>query len=73
MLKIILILIFLPSLFLFLNSEKPKTISDSFPTPSPTKTPSEDKQNGVESLILDNETVYLPCAPEARLDARKLN
>lgn len=63
MLKIIIVLMFLSSLFFI--SEKPKTVADSFPMPIPTRTPSEDKQDGVENLILDNETVYLPCPPDA--------
>ncbi len=65
MLKTIIFLLFLPSLFLFFISEKPETVSNSSPTPSPTKTPANEKQEGVENLILDNETVYLPCPPDA--------
>jgi hypothetical protein len=61
MLKTILILIFLPSLFLFSDSEKPETASDSFPAPNPTKTSVNEKESGVENLILEEDTVYIIC------------
>lgn len=59
MLKIIAVLIFLPTLFLI--SDNPKTVSDSLPTPSPTKTPADEKFYGVDNLILDTEQVFLWC------------
>lgn len=59
MLKTIAVLVFLTPLFFIL--ENPKTISDSFPIPSPTKTPASEKHDGVDNLVLDNEQVFIPC------------
>lgn len=60
MLKIVAVLVFLPTFFLLSVSEKPSNISNSSPTPSPTKTPTNEKQ-GVENLTFDKETIYLWC------------
>lgn len=60
MLKIFVVLIFLPTLFLFSVSEKSESVLNTSPTPNPTKTPVNEKQ-GVENLTFDKETVYLWC------------
>lgn len=62
MLKKLSVLIFFGALFFITFSEQPNSASNSLPSPSPTKTPAN-KPAGVENLILDNETVYLPCPP----------
>lgn len=60
MLKILIIFIFLPLMFLFSVSDKTDS-SNSFLVPSPTKTPSNEKFDGVENLTLDSENVSTWC------------
>lgn len=61
MLKIIFTIFLISPLFLFSVSDKTQNISKKISTPSPTKTPVNEKENGVEELILDENTVYLIC------------
>lgn len=61
MLKIIFTILLLSPLFLFFVLDKTQNISQTFSTPSPTKTPLNKKQEGVENLTLEKDYAYIVC------------